>query len=639
MNHRGRRSQAAARLPWAVVVLDVLLALTALAAVAALLIEYGGFRLTSAQRHALHIVDATVVAIFIADRLLRLALAINRRRHLRENWIDFALMALAGAVIALSFRLRVTVVSAGAFYVLVTQGYILVTLIVHGAVMNLRFAGSGIHPSWLLIGSFAFLCLAGAGMLMLPAATPPGKPILFHDALFTATSACCVTGLVVRPTGTGFTFFGQAVIVTLIQLGGLGIIVFGTMLAVLVGKTFSLRTSTALGQMVSADRIGGLGRLAAFIVISTFAVEALGAVLAYPMFAAVAVQQQATGATVVPPLWASVFHSVSAFCNAGLSIYDQNLMEGLRAGWDKALRDHWQVLGVIAPLIVLGGLGFPVLYDCAGYVRAAVVRAVARLTAGRGRPVLGAPRPGLSLHSRIVLTATMILILGGAAGLLLLEPPTDTSRYGAIGRTPLYNDETRIRRDWPRMALAQRVPHAVFQSISSRTAGFNTIDPGELSDGGKAWLCGLMIIGGSPAGTAGGMKTITFALLLITVGCVLLRREEVEVFHRSLPAEILRKVVTLAVLYLTWVTMITLLLCAAMRTGFSFIDLFFEACSACGTVGLSTGVTGSLNLFGKIVIIAGMFVGRIGPLTVLLALTTRVRHVEYAYPRENVVIG
>jgi trk system potassium uptake protein TrkH len=135
------------------------------------------------------------------------------------------------------------------------------------------------------------------------------------------------------------------------------------------------------------------------------------------------------------------------------------------------------------------------------------------------------------------------------------------------------------------------------------------------------------------------MKTITFALLLITVGSVLVRRQEVEVFRRSLPAEVLGKVVTLAVLYLMWVAVVTLLLCAAMRQGFGFIDLFFEACSACGTVGLSAGVTGSLNLFGKIVIIAGMFVGRVGPLTVLLALTSRVRHVDYAYPRENVVIG
>lgn len=634
MNHRGSRS-ATVRLPWAVVVLDVLLALTALAAVAALVLEYGGFQLAAGQLRVLHIIDAGVVAVFIADRLLRVALALNRRRHLRENWIDFALMLLALAVLAASFRLRVKVMSAGAFYVLVTQVYMLVTLIVHAVAMNLHFAGSGIHPSWMLIGSFAFLALAGAGLLMLPAATPPGKPILFHDALFTSTSACCVTGLVVRPTGTGFTFFGQAVILGLIQLGGLGIIVFGTMLALLVGKSFSLRTSTAVGQMVSSDRIGSLGRLVLFIMVSTFGVEALGAVLAYPMFAAAQAEQQASAAPTAPALWASVFHGISAFCNAGFSVYDQNLMEGVHGGWSKPLRDHWQILGVLAPLIVLGGLGFPVLYDCAGFIRATVRRAAARLTDGRMRPAPRVPRPNLSLHSRIVLTTTVILIVVGAGVLLLTDRPAGFP----VEQSAIRHEVNRTRRDWPEMPLPQRACHAVFQSVSARTAGYNTIDLAEMSDGGKAWMCGLMIIGGSPGGTAGGMKTITFALLLITVGCVLVRREEVEVFHRSLPAEMLGKVITLAVLYLALVGGVTLLLCVAMGTGASFIDLFFEACSACGTVGLSAGVTGSLNLFGKLVIIAGMFVGRLGPLTVLLALTSRVRRVDYAYPRENVVIG
>ena len=446
----------------------------------------------------------------------------------------------------------------------------------------------------------------------------------------------------------------------LIQLGGLGIIVFGTMLALLVGKSFSLRTSTAFGQMVSANKIDGLGKVAVFILVSTFALEGLGAVLGYPMFAAAEAQQRATGADAIPAVWASVFHSISAFCNAGFSVYDQNLMEGVRAGWSRTLRDHWQVLGVIAPLIVLGGLGLPVLHDCAGFLRTAVLRAAARLRRRRVGPgpapavspqpgesivfrvldrMPATPRPALSLHSRIVLLTTVILIVAGAGVLLLLEPASEGGRYGAIGRTPVYDDQTRGRRDWPRMTFWQQVPHAVFQSITARTAGFNTIDVSELSDGGKAWLCGLMIVGGSPAGTAGGMKTVTLAILLIAVGCVLRRRGELEVFRCSLPAEVLARVVTVAVLYLAWVGLITLLLCAAMRTGYSFIDLFLEACSACGNVGLSAGVTDSLNLFGKGIVIAGMFVGRIGPLALLLVLAGRARHRDQAYPPESVVIG
>jgi trk system potassium uptake protein TrkH len=623
-------------------VLNVVLALTALAAAAALVLEYGGFQLTDSQLRALHWAEAVIVAVFVADRLLRFLLAENRRRFLRENWIDFALMAVAAAVIALRAQWQVTVLSAGMFYILVTQAYILARLIVHGASANLRFAGGGIHPSGLLIGSFAFLCLAGAGLLMLPAATPPGKPILFHDALFTATSACCVTGLIVRPSGTEFTFFGQAVILGLIQLGGLGIISFGTMLALRVGKTSfpqipqTPRTSAAVGQIVPADRVGGLGKLVLFILFSTLALEGLGAVLAYPMFAAAGAEQHGA-VNAVNPVWASAFHSIAAFCNAGFSVYDGNLMEGVRSGWGRPLRDHWQILGVIAPLIVLGGLGFPVLYDCAAYGRAAVLRAVGRLTVRRGRPTPGAPR--LSLHSKIVLTVTVLLIFGGAGGLLLLEPPSDAARYGAIGRTPVYSDDTRHRRDWPRQTSQQHVRHAIFQSVSARTAGFSTADSAELSDAGKAWMCGLMLVGGSPAGTAGGMKTVTLVLLLITAYCVLRRRKEVEVFHRSLAAELIGKAVTLAVLYLALVSVITLLLCVAMRTGFGFLDLFFEACSACGTVGLSTGVTANLNLFGKIVIIAGMFLGRLGLLAMLLAIIPRGHAADDIHPADAIVLG
>jgi len=618
--------------------MNIVLAVTACAAVAALLLEYGGFQLSESQLHYLHITDAVVVGIFVMDRLIRLALTTNRRLYMRENRVDFVLMALAAGVIAVSSRAQIKVISAGALYVLITQAYILLTLITHAVGANLRLAGSGIHPSWLLIGSFAFLSLAGTGLLMLPAATPADKPIEFPDALFTATSACCVTGLVVRPSGQTFTVFGQAVILTLIQLGGLGFMLFGTMLALLVGKNLSLRSSTALGQMVSTEMIGSLGRLVAFIMGVTFVLEAIGAVLLYPMFAAAEVQQYGV-ADQARVIWYSVFHSISAFCNAGFSLCEQNLMEGVRGAWGKPLRDFWQINGVMAPLIVLGGLGFPVLYDCAAYAKTAARNVANWLSAKRGIAARGAPRPRLPLHTKMVLSATAVLIVGGAAGLLLVEPPSDRARYGAIGRTPVYSDDTRSRRDWPRMPMDERVGHAVFQSITARTAGFNTIDMSELSSAGKLWMCGLMIIGGSPGGTAGGMKTITFAILLIAAYSVLRRRDEVEVFRRSLPAEMLRRAVTVAGLYLGLVAVIGLLLCIAMRTGFDPVDLLFEACSACGTVGLSAGVTGSLNLLGKCVIIGGMFVGRIGPLTILLAVTSKVRRVQYVYPRENVVIG
>jgi len=313
------------------------------------------------------------------------------------------------------------------------------------------------------------------------------------------------------------------------------------------------------------------------------------------------------------------------------------MMAGVRDGCAAPLRDRWQVIGVMAPLIVLGGLGFPVLLDCARYSRSALRRLLSRLRRRTAGNVRNLTRPQLSLHSRIVLTASVVLIGAGAGGLLLIEPLPGSGK-DVVGRHPLTGPGGKGFSDWPRMPLYKRMREAVFQSISARTAGFNTIDMNELSAAGKMGMCGLMVIGGSPAGTAGGMKTVTFALLLISVYAVVRRRAEIEAFHRSISTEMIRRAVTLAVLYAALVGMVTLLLCVAMRRE-AFIDLLVESCSACGTVGLSTGVTKRLNEFGKFVVIGAMFIGRVGPLTLLLALTSGLRRVEYAYPTENVIIG
>ncbi len=613
--------------------LNVLLAATGAVAVAALVLEYGFREPLPVRRGVLHAVETIVVALFVLDRIVRLEFARDRRAYLRENWVDFALLAVAAAVAGVGGRLVGDVLSAGAIYVIITQAYILVTLLLRAVSVNLDFAASGLHPTWLLIGSFAVMCLGGSGLLMLPVATPEGmQPPLYYDqALFTATSATCVTGLIVRDTAREFTAFGQAVILVLIQLGGLGIMLFGTVLAMLVGKGLSVRSSTALGEMMGTKRIGRLGRAARFVVAMTLAMELLGAVLLYPMFAA---DRGGRAVGVGEAVWHSVFHSVSAFCNAGFALYSDNMMAGVADGWAGPLRDRWQVLGVMAPLIVLGGLGFPVLQELGAWLRQAARRAFRR-----GRRARAAARHTLSLHSKIVLTATAALLVLGAGGLLVFgterEPPA-LARHEAFGPGRAVRDDPDR---WANMPLPRRVRAAVFQSVTARTAGFNTIDMAEdLSDGGRLWLCLLMCIGGSPASTAGGMKTVTFAVLVLAAWSVIRRRGEVEAFRRSFADVLLRRVVTLAVLYAGLVVAVTLLLCTAMPD-WEFLDLLFEACSACGTVGLSTGVTGELNLFGRVVVIAAMFAGRLGPLTLLLALTTRLRPADYAYPSENVVIG
>ncbi len=569
------------------------------------------------------------------DRFGRLLLARRRWRYVCDNVVDFALMGLAAIVIAINFE---KVLSAGALYVVITQAYILVVLILRGVSLNLRVAGSGIHPSWLLMGSFGFLILTGSGLLMLPVAVHEEYYAGWHyiDSLFTATSATCVTGLVLRNTGGHFTHFGQAVILVLIQCGGLGIMLFGTVLGLLVGKALTMRQSETIGRMISTDGIGGIVRVALFVIAITFAFEIAGAVGLHSMYAQ-ALDTRGQGLSPGGVVWHSVFHSVSAFCNAGFTLYGRNMMQGVREGWAAApLRSHWQIMGIMAPLIVLGGLGFPVLQDCAKYVVTLARRIIRRIRQANVIVPSIPARQGLSLHSKIVLTTSLVLVVAGAGVLLLIEPrgrPDDRIGVHRLG------DPAIVGGDWSQMPLGQRTREAIFQSITARTAGFNTVEMAALSSAGKLWMCLLMTIGGSPASTAGGMKTVTFALLVLVVWCQLRRRREVEAFRRSISLTVIGRAVTIGVLYLTLLATVTILLCVAQGSGHSFIDLLFEASSACGTVGLSAGVTKFLSEFGKYVIIAGMFLGRLGPLTLTAALTSRLRHVDYVYPTENVITG
>ena len=615
--------------------MNVILASAGVVAVAALVLEYGFGRNPPIETFWLHVIQSVAVAVFIADRFIRLLAARNRLQYLRENWTDFALMGVAAVVLG-GYARYGEVLSAGAIYIIVTQVYILAALIIRGVNVNLRFADSGIHPARLLVGSFVFMCLVGSGLLMLPAAIAEGEWTrwCYLDSLFTATSATCVTGLVVKGTGSTFTPFGQAVILGLIQLGGLGIMMFGTVMAMMVGKMLSLKGTGALGQMLNTNQIGQIARVARFVIVATFALELLGTVLLFPMFLD-AHGNSGEALTAPRALWYSIFHSVSAFCNAGFSLYDKNMMAGVGGGFS-ALRDRWQMLGVMAPLIILGGLGFPVLQDLGRWFGGLVGRMRRAMRGKWSMDFSPLPRCRLALHSKIVLSTTLALLVWGAAILWAIET-IEAPRPFTPGRDPNY--PTAVSDNWRKTSGLGKAKESIFSSITARTAGFNTIDMNQLSDGGKLWICGLMTVGGSPASTAGGMKTVTLAILVLVACSVLRNRNELEVYHRSITVDIIRKVVALALLYMCLLLTIALLLSITMGGTYHFIDLLFESCSACGTVGLSTGVTGKLNVPAKGVVIAGMFIGRLGPLTLLLAMAGRTRRTKYSYPSENIIIG
>jgi len=442
-------------------------------------------------------------------------------------------------------------------------------------------------PQTYFVGGFAAVILLGTGLLLLPWAQTRGEVGLV-DALFTATSAVCVTGLVVVDTGTAFTPFGQVIILFLIQLGGLGIMTFAALAYLMLGRRLSLASQAALHDAFFQRDLGVAFRQRfRQILLLVGLTELLGTLL---LTAALVYR----GTPVPRALFSAVFHAVSAFCNAGFSLYRDNLM---------GLRDSPVVLATVMSLIVLGGLGHLVLADLLEQGRRRLGR----------RPE--SPLP-LSLHSRVVLRTTAALILAGTLGLLL------------FGLTP---GET----TW-----FQRLSAALFQSVTARTAGFNTVDIGLLPPASLLLLTLLMFIGGSPGSCAGGVKTTALAISLAEFRAKLRGEEEVVLLERRVPKPVLDRTVVLVRLAVLWnlLGLLILLTTEAGRGGAGFQEVLFEQISAFGTVGLSTGLTDKLSLAGRLWLIATMFVGRVGPLTLALGiLPGRPSHVRY--PADRILIG
>jgi trk system potassium uptake protein TrkH len=498
--------------------------------------------------------------------------------------------------------------------------------------LNVTLSRALARPGLLLPISFATLILVGSVLLMTPRATPhvldatgqsyisTGTPLTFGEALFTATSAVCVTGLTVRNTAQDFSPFGQTVIAFLIQLGGLGIIIFGSMLATLLGQSLSLKENLNLREMLNDHPLHRVRGFVRFIVLSTIGLELIGAAAMYPVWD----NPDGGVLTVSERVGMSLFHAVSALCNAGFDITGDSLV---------AYRYRFVSHTVIVALIVVGGLGFPALEN---------LFSVARVRLGnlfRYRPV----RPGvahdltagrLSLHTKIVLTATLCLYLWGllliGAGQLmpyLHDPLRREAIVDAAGHDPLT-----MRR------LGGIVADAHFMSVTSRTAGFNTMPMSDLEPAGRVTVMTLMMVGGSPGSTAGGFKTTVIALLILSVVATVRQRPRAEAFGRTIADALVRKAAAIGICYILLVTVATILLC--LSEPFPFQSLAFEAVSATTTTGLSLGITGDLTGFGRGVIIACMFLGRVGPLALIGAMTFGGGSSQgYRYAYEDVAIG
>jgi trk system potassium uptake protein TrkH len=541
--------------------------------------------------------------IFLAGKLIRLFNAQSKREYLVANWYEIPmLIALGIALVGAGRWFGQTEPSPMRHWAIAL--YLIVDVTIKFFMLCVRLAATGKDPSRVLVASFVVLILTGAALLMLPKATPGRASLPFVDALFTSTSATCVTGLAVKDTGTSFTLMGQLVILALIQLGGLGIVILGAVLALLLGQALSVRESVAMQDLLSAGTLGRINRMVVFVFTATALIELTGAVALLHLWNSV----PGRALDVHHQWYYSIFHSVSAFCNAGFGLFGDSLVSYNRC---------WEVYLVVGPLIVLGGLGFGVLYDLGGVVLDRTLR-ICRRSIHRRCPVFQQGPRRMWLQTKIVLAMTVCLIVGGMLALFAFEKLTGP---GPAARNFSLLD-------------------ALFQSVTARTAGFNSVDIAALSDAGKFLLILLMLIGGSPGGTAGGIKTVTFVVILMAVVATLRRREDVEIFNRSISLLIVRRAITVAVLFVVALFGATLGLCITEASSrFTMMQLFFEVASALGTVGLSTGITPSLTAAGKLIIILVMLTGRLGPLTLLAALAFNAKPVRYNYPDEAIVVG
>ncbi len=434
---------------------------------------------------------------------------------------------------------------------------------------------------------FAAIIMIGTLLLTLPISIATGQwgdPI---TALFTSTSAVCVTGLVVVDTGTYFSWWGQLFIMMLIQVGGLGYMTMTTFLLILLGRKFDLRQKFAIQESFDRTFIHGSRQLIKSIIGVTLLFEIGGALWLGLIFASRFPLWQS--------LWFGVFHSVSAWNNAGFGLLPNSLM------------DYQSSLGmnlIVPLLIIFGGAGYQVILEAYTLVRQ-------KLANSR-------ESPSLSLNFQVSTSTTFLLLLAGTFALLVTESQ-NPSTLGA-------------------MASLERFMAAWFQSVSTRTAGFNTIDIGKMTTAGLFMMIALMFIGASPGSTGGGIKTTTARILVSCTKAVLLGKEEVDLYERQLPIQVILKAIGVLVGSVATVITATVLV-TLVETKLEFIQVLFEVVSAFATVGLSTGITPALSSLSKLIIIATMYVGRVGILLLIAAIIGDTKPSRVHYPEENLLVG
>lgn len=450
------------------------------------------------------------------------------------------------------------------------------------------------NPAIVFVGSFIILDIAGAFLLMLPSATTNG--ITFTNALFTSTSAVCVTGLTVVDTANDFTFMGQSIILVLIQLGGIGILTFTSFFAFFFRGSSSFKEGLNTKDFIAHEGLKDVFRAALNVVIFTLSVEIIGALIIYSSISNVS--------SIDNKFLFSIFHSISAFCNAGFSIFSSGL-------FDESIRFNYYFQWIIMILVVFGGLGHNIIFNFYQYIKTYVTEFFDKTLIHKDIRII-------TLNTKIVIYTTIFLLIGGWIFLFISE----------------YNNTLIIHE-----TFLGKITNAAFNSVTPRTAGFNTIDFSQMTLPSLLFIIFLMWIGASPASTGGGVKTSTFAIATLNILAIAQGKSRIQLFGRRITAESTLRAFAILCISLIVIGVAIMALLIFEPAGTPLITVAFECFSAYSTVGLSLNFTPTLSEPSKYVLIAVMFIGRIGMLNLMIGLLRQMNHQFYEYPKENILIN
>lgn len=565
-----------------------------------LLIYRFGYSLSPQESREIFFGFDIIFAIFAVAYLVRWLYAFRRYNFLKKHRFEgiLVLIILVNGLSVYVFNYQLIpsflawlgVAEPVTIYQGVVTLFIFILLFYEIAIAGSKLTQLQLKPAIAFLLSFLFLIILGTILLMMPEMTTIPGNMAFLDALFTSTSAVCVTGLIVVDTATFFTLKGQIVILILIQLGGFGILSFASFFTLFLGQGVGIRHQAMLQDFLSSESLFTAKGLIRQIVLMTFFIEFCGFVFIYLTWG-----DQVQFDSLSQKLFFSVFHSISAFCNAGFSLFSNGLYQGL-------VREAYVMHLVVIGLVILGGIGFPVIQDI--------------FSIRRMRARLRNPWRDWKLGTKVAVYVSAALLAFGTLLFYLLE------------RNNTLADLT----------FMEALVTSFFQSTITRTAGFNTVDFGELRLPTYLIVIFLMFIGGSSGSIAGGIKTSTFFLILTSAIATIRGKLKLEIGHNYIGNSLLFRALSIFVFAVGFIALGTLLL-TIFEPGIDFIALFFEQVSAFGTVGLSTGITSNLNTYSRLVIIVSMFIGRVGTITFAIAFVSRVSTRNYKYPKAHLMVG